>query len=113
MANILTLFINDNAVFNCDRNDDIDEQKSHFLDTMDADMDKGIKIKGELITTPDADKKARFVVLNLIKSIQQENQATISASSAYLCNRYPNLLEVRVTDGDNEIIIEFVDETVE
>jgi len=107
---ILSIFINDQVVYEYDRDTVIEKEKLEFLDKMDADMEKGITIQGELISSPDQQQRARFVVLNLIKALQQENNAIISASCAYLANRHPALLEVHANDHDSGINIKFVDE---
>ena len=88
----------------------IGDEQLKFLDKMDGDMSHGIKIKGELISQPDSEQRAIFVVMNLIKALRQDNEAIISASSANLANRYPSLIEVRANDGDKTISIEFVNE---
>lgn len=106
----LSIFINDQVVYEFDRDTHIDEQKLVFLDNMDADMEKGIKVQGELILSPDTQQRARFVVMNLIKALQQENNAIISASCVYLINRQPELLEVHINDYESSINITFVDE---
>ena len=106
--NNLTLFVNDQAVFECDREMAIDDDKQAFLDKMDSDMSRGIKIQGELLSDPDPQQRAKFIVMNLIKALKQDNEAVIKASSAYLVNRLPNLLEVRVNDVGSKIEIELV-----
>ena len=52
-------------------------------------MDSGIKLHGELLVKPDTRQRATFVVMNLIKALQQGNEAAISASCAYLVSRHP------------------------
>lgn len=49
----------------------------------------------------------------LIRALQQNNQAIISASSAssaYLANRLPSLTKVHARDQGNSVNIEFVEE---
>lgn len=106
----LSIFINDQVVYEYDKDTLIEKKKVEFLDNMDADMERGITIQGERITSPDAQQRARFVVLNLIKALQQENSAIISVSCAYLANRNSGLLEVHANDHDSGINITFVDE---
>ena len=106
--NNLTLFVNNQAVFECDRDMTIEDNKRAFLDKMDSDMSRGIKIQGELVSDPDAQQRAKFMVMNLIKALQQDNQAVIQASCAYLVKRLPNLLEVQVKETGNKIDIELV-----
>ena len=106
----LTLYINNEFVFEFDKEHPIDDEQLSFLDKMDADMDRGIKIYGELITNPDIKQKATFITMNLIKALQQDNQAIITASCAYLVNRMPRISEVHAKDSENKIIIEFIEE---
>lgn len=106
----LTVFINDQIAHEYDKELTIDEQKLTFFDKMDADMDQGIKIQGKLIPSPDLKQRATFVAMNLIRALQQDNQAIISASSAYLANRLPSLAEVHARDQGNTVNIELVEE---
>jgi len=59
--NKLSILVNHEVVFEYDRNS--------TLDKMDADMDRGIKIQGEMITGADAKQRAKFVAMNLIKAL--------------------------------------------
>ena len=76
-------------------------------------MERGIKIRGELITQPDSQQRATFVVMNLIKALQQDNDAVVVASCAYLVNRDPALVEVHANDSNNSINIELINESGE
>lgn len=106
----LTVFVNDQAVFEYDKETNFEEQKLEFLDKMDSDMDRGIKINGELISSPDHQQRARFVAMNLIKALQQDDQPIISASCAYLTNRQSELIEVHAKDQGNAVNIELIAE---
>lgn len=108
--NNLTVFVNDQPVFEYDRNSELDESRLNFLDKMDADMSHGVKIQGESIAGPSDRQRALFVAMNLIKGLQQENQAVIQASCAYLVNRMPVLVEVHANDQDGKVTIDFVEE---
>jgi len=108
--NKLAVFINNEIVFEYDRDLTLKDQQLAFLDRMDADMERGIKIKGELLVNPDSQQRATFVAMNLIKALQQDNEALISASCAYLVNRYPALSEVHANDHDNAVKIELIEE---
>ena len=106
----LTILVNNQTVFEYDRDMTIEADKLTFLDKMDSDMRRGIKIQGELISDPDTQQRAKFVVMNLIKALQQDNQAVIQASCAYLVHRLPDLVEVQVNDVGSKLDIELVDE---
>lgn len=110
MNNNLILYINDEIAFENNREITFDENQMTFLDSMDADMDKGIKIRGELINQPVADQRLTFMALNLIKALQQEDQGKVSVSCAYLLSRRPALTEIRVTDQSEGLTVKFVDQ---
>ena len=111
--NKLSIFVNQEIVFEYDRDNILDDQKQTFLDKMDSDMDRGIKIQGEMIIGADAQQRAKFVAMNLIKALQQENDAAIAVSCAYLSNRDPGLLEVHVNDHEDKVMIEFVNDVLQ
>jgi hypothetical protein len=104
----LSVFINDQLVYEYDKDKSFDDRQQAFLDKMDSDMNRGLKIQGELITTPDSQQRAKFVAMILIKALQQEKDAIISASCAYLVNRQPSLIEIRVNDHENTVNIELI-----
>ncbi len=110
MLKPLTVYINDQPAYEHDRELSLDDSKLEFLDKMDTDMQRGIKIRGELITEPDNEQRVRFVAMNLIKALQQDNHAIISVSCAYLIHRRPELIEIHVHDRQGHVDIDFVDE---
>jgi len=107
----LEIYINDQIVSEFDREITLDEQQLTFLNKMDSDMDNGIKIQGRLFTNPDSHQRATFVSMNIIKALQQENEASSYASCAYLVNRLPQLIEVHANDDDGTININLVVES--
>ena len=108
--NKLAVLINNEIVFEFDRELSFADQQLAFLDKMDSDMDSGIKIHGELLANPDSQQRASFVIMNLIKALQQDNEAVITASCAYLVNRFPRLIEVHANDHGKSVKIELIDE---
>ena len=107
----LEIYINDQIVSEFDREITLDEQQLTFLNKMDSDMDTGIKVQGELFKNPDSHQRATFVSMNIIKALQQENEASSYASCAYLVNRLPQLIEVHANDDDGTININLVVES--
>jgi len=105
---MLTVFINNEIVFEFDKNLSLEDMQLTFLDRMDADMDKGIKIRGELLKQPDSQQRTIFVAMNLIKALQQDHDAAKTASCAYLVNRHPDLLEVHANEQGGAGDIDFV-----
>lgn len=107
---MLTVYVNDQVAYEYDKATSIDEQQMEFFDKMDGDMERGIKIQGEMIANPDIKQRATFVAMNLIRALQQDNQPIISASCAYLANRLPALTELHARDQGNTVNIELVEE---
>lgn len=110
MTNKLTLYINDEIAFEHNREITLEENQLVFLDGMDADMDTGIKIRGELIKQPVLEQRLTFMALNLIKALQQEDEGKVSVSCAYLLSRRPDLTDIRVTDQSEGLNVDFVDQ---
>lgn len=107
--NKLTIFVNQQVVFEYDRDTALDDRQLEFLDKMDGDMTRGIKISGELIPKPDLSQRARFVALNLVKALKQGNDAAVSVSCAYLAKRLPFLNEVHANDTDIGLDIKLIE----
>lgn len=107
MKNI-TIFVDDENVFEFDSETALTQEQLDYLDKMDNDMSKGIKLNGEIIKTPDGQTKTKFIVLNLIKALSQENEAIITVSCAYISNRNPSLRELYINKNDNSFDVELV-----
>lgn len=107
--NKLSIYVNQNPVYEYDTELNLDDGQLSYLDKLDSDMGRGIKIHGELIENPDEKQRGTFVALNLIKALQQGNEAVISVSCAYLAKRFPDLSEVHVKDHEKTVLVEFVE----
>jgi len=105
--NKIKLFVNGQVAFDFDKDMVLDESHLTFIDKMDSDMKKGIKINGELFSNPDKLQRAEFTVMNLIRALQQENQAIVEASCAYISNRLPEIYEVHVKSHESGVKVEF------
>jgi hypothetical protein len=106
----LSIYVNDQLVYEYDRDTPLADNQLTFLDRMDADMERGIKIRGELIKDPDVRQRATFVAMNLIRALQQENDAAVSVSCAYLATRLPALAGVQAKDHENTVRVELVEQ---
>lgn len=108
--NIITFLVNDQVVFEYDRDTVLQDEQLDFFDKMDRDMDRGVKIRGELFSEPDNHQRATFVALNFIRAMQQQNQGAIAVSCAYLSTRLPGLHEVHVSDDGGQVKVELMEE---
>lgn len=111
MAQYLTIYINEESFYEYEDATGLDESKIKFLEKMDSDMSRGIKVAGELINEPSTEQRTHFVAMNLIRALSQENEAVIGVSCAYLTNKKPNLIELRASNDKGSIEIEFIEET--
>jgi hypothetical protein len=110
---LLTIHINDQLAFEYDKSTVLNDEQLTFLDKMDQDMSRGLKVHGELISKPDTKQCATFVAMNLIRALLQEDEAKVRVSCAYLSTRLPDLSEVHARDDDGKVKIEFIEETKE
>ena len=108
MSDKLAIFVNDEPVFEYDRKIELDDQQLAFLDKMDNDMSQGFKIQGEMIVDSAPGQRAEFVAMNLIKALRQDNEASVMVCCAYLTQRNSELREVRVSDADKGVVVNFV-----
>ena len=106
----LSVYVNDQLAFEYDRSTELDDKQLEFLERMDRDMDRGFRISGEMIAEPDSQQKANFVAMNLLKALQQEDNAKIRVSCAYLSSRLPYVVEVHARDQGGRVNIEFIEE---
>lgn len=107
----VTIYINEQLVFEYDKSITLSPEKIEFLDRMDRDMGRGIKIYGELVNDPDAMQRGTFIAMNLVNALVQQDESKIMVSCAYLSNRLPGLTEVHARDQDGTVKIELIEET--
>jgi hypothetical protein len=105
-----SIFVNEELAYEYERSMELDEAQLTFLERMEQDMERGFRIHGELITSPDDKQKAIFVTMNLLRALQQDDQPKIAVSCAYLSTRLPHVVEVHARDQDERIVVEFVEE---
>lgn len=105
----LSIIVNDETAYEYDKSTELSEQQREFLDKMDQDMARGLKIRGELISNPDTQQRATFIAMNLLKALMQQDEAKIMVSCAYLASRLPKLGEVQARDQNGGVVIELVE----
>lgn len=110
MTEPLTIYVNDQPVYDHDRDTVLDDRQEAFLDRMDLDMNRGVKMNGVLHEHPDARQRQTFVAMNLLNALRQDNPAKIAVACAYLTQRRPQLREVRAYDHEQGVMVELVDQ---
>lgn len=104
----LCIVVNGEPAYEYDKTTELNAQQRSFLDKMDQDMSRGIKIHGELISNPDTQACATFIAMNLLKALMQKDDAKIRVSCAYLCDRLPELNTIEARDQDGRVQIELI-----
>lgn len=108
MTQVLMVTINGELALNYDRNRRIPGRRRDFLDFMDRDMDAGIQWGGQRIERPNAQQRARYISMHLVRALLDRKQAQIAAMSTYLAHRHVNLKEVRAEESGNEVRVELI-----
>lgn len=104
----LMVVLNGQPVIEYDRNKRLPGQQREYLDRMDADMARGIDINGSRIATPDAQQRARFVAIQLVHAVINDNDPMIAAMCAYLATRLPELKQVKADEQGEQISLELI-----
>ena len=107
---MLEIIVNEESVYEYDAGGTLSQQQLDFIDQMDRDMDKGIKIDGELFKSPTIDQRLQFVALNLLRALQQEDYARMQVACAYMTHRRESLSSVIYSRDDEGLVIELVDD---
>lgn len=108
MSEKLHIELNGNSILSYDRNIRLPGHQRQFLDKMDADMMKGVKLAGQVIDEPNPVQKAQFVAIQLLSAIQQDEEGLIAATCAYLANRYPEMLKVVAKETGDQVSMDLV-----
>ena len=108
MSNILTVMIENQSVIEYDRNIPLPAKQQEYLDKMDAQMDGGFAVGEDWVAQPDPIQRAEFVSATLFQALKDNNEGLISASTAYLANRFPELKQVKSSETAGETNIRLV-----
>ncbi len=108
MSTMLSIYINGKKVLDYEKNKRQPGKQRQFLDNMDLDMDEGIEINGEMISSPDKMQRANYVAMSLLYGIQTNSEGMIKATCAYLARRLPELKQIRAIEEGEEITMDLI-----
>ena len=108
MSNMMAVFLNGIAQLEYDRNKLMPDHQAAYLDKMDAKMDAGIFLDGEMIANPDLNQRTRFAAANLASALKNNDESVAAAMCSYMAIRMPELKQVKIEDDDGEISIELI-----
>ena len=92
---LLTVLVDDQVHLEYDRNKPLPEKQLAYLGRMERQMDGGIRLGSGRVEQPDQLQRAQFVAIQLIKALQQGDDALVAACCAYLANRLPDMQQVK------------------
>jgi len=108
MGDKLVVLFNGESVVEYDRGVRLPGHQRQYLDRMDADMDEGIDLAGEMIASPDHTQRAKFVAMHLAQALLDEHDAMVAAGCAYLANRLPDLQQLRIMQEGEDLMLDLV-----
>jgi hypothetical protein len=108
MENMMAVFLNGIAQLEYDRTRLLPAHQAAYLDKMDARMDTGILVDGEMVRNPDQNQRTRFAVANLLSALKMEDESMAAAMCSYLAIRLPELKQVKIDENEGEVTIELV-----
>lgn len=72
-----------------------------YIDEMNSDMDKGIQLGEQWVTTPSSLQKIQYVSMILLDSLQNNDVNLINVTSAFLANQFDSETEIQFTQQDD------------
>ena len=107
MSKLVVVF-NGQSVIEYDRNKRLPGHQREYLNRMDSDMQSGITLNGEFLANPDGQQCAKFVAMQLVQAMINDNEPTIAAMCAYLATRLPELKQVKADEHGESIVLDLV-----
>ncbi|WP_455222834.1 hypothetical protein [Kaarinaea lacus] len=108
MSKLFAVIFNGTPELEYDRSKPLSERQHQFLEKMDQELDSQIVIGDKVIPNPGIEDKAQFVAINLVDALRTANDGLAAAMCSYLAIRVPNLQQVKVTDNNEELLIDLV-----
>ena len=105
-AKPLILFLNQENVYEYDRNQRLPGKQREFLDFMDQDMAQGIELQGSHYQHPGIEQKLAYVAARLVHAYHDKNHELLKATSAYLALRAPELSHLLVEESGEEFTLQ-------
>lgn len=108
MSDHLVIVLNGESQMQYDRRTPLPEHQREFLNKMDMELQKGIKINEQYIEHPHLLQRAQFVALNLVQSIQDNEEQKAAAMCAFLAVFLPDLKQVKAELNTQGVFIDLV-----
>ncbi len=79
-----------------------------YLDEMDADMEQGIQLGENRVSSPSDYQKQQYVAMMLLRALDQKKPNLADVMAAYLSNRCETLKEIRANVDAQSIDFELI-----
>ena len=113
-ADMFYVILNDEPLLEFDRKKPVPGHQRQYLDNMDSQMDQGIQLGDDFITTPNPLQRSQFVANSLINLLLKDEYSMAIAMCTYLAKRMPDLQQIKaqgsidINDKENPLSIELV-----
>ncbi len=99
----LAILLNGIAQLEYDREVALVAKQADYLEKMDQQMAKGVRLGDETIDTPELEQQAQFVASNLYHAIRADNESAAAAMCSWLAVRIPELKQVQMSDVQGDV----------
>ena len=86
----------------------LSEKQSADLEKIDAKLEQGFEIGGQVINHPTTKEKATFAANVLVSALLHDSESTAAIFCSYLATRNPTLKQVKATTHDDRITIQLI-----
>lgn len=107
-SKMMAVVVNGVAELEYDRSRELTEQQQQSLAKMDAKMKGGFSLGGEFVANPDLQQCALFVADNILQALKDDYDLLAASLTAWLANRLPDLDQVKITDKDDQVLVDLV-----
>lgn len=108
MLSKLRIVLNGSEIHEYEKSTRHPGKQRELLDNMDLDMDEGIEIDGNVISSSDKMQRAQYVAMSLLYGIEMKSDGLVSAACGYLVTRLPDLKQVRAVENDKVVTMDLI-----
>ena len=106
----LVIVINSKKEFEYFRDRSLNDKQLRDIEKVELKLNQGIQLGSNFIQNPSDSDKALFLAMQLISSIEQNDDQKIALICAYLATRYPQLKQIKISRRDDDLSIELIND---
>ncbi len=108
MAELLTIYRDGTLVHEFDKRSALERMQFSYVQRMDTDMDKGVRLHGEFILSPSQVQRNQFVISQLLDVLDINDSRSIVMLCRYLARHLPELDSINVVEDGDEYQVDLV-----